>query len=97
MTVSDRKIDGENIKLYLTTILDDGTEISVMDAGGAEVYDGEVYVYGVIPTYKEEIMANNVTGRPSGMMSLATGTTSTQGKKTVKYRLRMFVSEDYNP
>lgn len=97
VTVSDRKIDGENIKLYLTTILDDGTEISVMDAGGAEVYDGEVYVYGVIPTYKEEIMANNVTGRPSGMMSLTTGTTSTQGKKTVKYRLRMFVSEDYNP
>ena len=33
--------------------------------------------------------------RPSGVMSLATGTMSTS--ETTNYRLRMYVDEDYNP
>ena len=39
--------------------------------------------------------ANTKTGRPSGVMSLATGTMS--ASETTNYRLRMYVDEDYNP
>ena len=39
--------------------------------------------------------ANNYTGRPSGMMSLAVGTTNEAFNN--KYRLRMYVDESYNP
>ena len=39
--------------------------------------------------------ANNYTGRPAGMMSLAKGTTG--DSFSTKYRLRMYVDETYNP
>ena len=39
--------------------------------------------------------ANNYTGRPAGMMSLAKGTTG--DSFSTKYRLRMYVDEAYNP
>ena len=45
--------------------------------------------------YNADTTANTYTGRPSGVMSLATGTMSTS--ETTNYRLRMYVDEDYNP
>ena len=39
--------------------------------------------------------ANKKTGRPANMMSLATGTMS--ASTSTKYRLRMWVDENYNP
>ena len=45
--------------------------------------------------YRASTSANTKTGRPSGVMSLATGTMSTS--ETTNYRLRMYVDEDYNP
>ena len=79
VTTSDRKIDGSNIKLYLTRLTDDGTEEELMTP---EVYN-------------EESNANNFTGRPSGEMSLYTS--SMNSSETNRYRLRMYVTEEYNP
>ena len=45
--------------------------------------------------YNANTSANTKTGRPSGVMSLATGTMS--ASETTNYRLRMYVDEDYNP
>ena len=45
--------------------------------------------------YSASTSANTKTGRPSGVMSLATGTMSSS--ETTNYRLRMYVDEDYNP
>ena len=86
-------IDGSNIKLYLSRVNEDGTETSVTK--GVNVYSSSII--GTVPTYKEEVMANSITGRPAGEMSLLTGTTSSQGEVTTKYRLRMYVAEEYNP
>ena len=76
---SANKIDGSNIKLYLTRLTDDGTEEELMTP---EVYN-------------EESNANNFTGRPSGEMSLYTS--SMNSSESNRYRLRMWVDEDYNP
>ena len=46
-------------------------------------------------TYKNLTEVNNDTGRPANQMSLATGTTDTSF--STKYRLRMYVDENYNP
>ena len=78
VTTSDRKIDGSNIKLYLTRLTDSGEE---------ELMKPE--------TYNEETSANNFTGRPTGEMSLYTGSMSSS--ESNNYRLRMWVDEDYNP
>ena len=78
VTTSDRKIDGSNIKLYLTRLTDDGEE---------ELMTPEVY--------NEETSANNFTGRPTGEMSLYTS--SMNSSESNRYRLRMWVDEDYNP
>ena len=78
VTTSERKIDGSNIKLYLTRLTDDGEE---------ELMTPE--------TYNEEASANSYTGRPSGEMSLYTSSMSSS--ESNKYRLRMWVDEDYNP
>ena len=72
------KMDGKNIKLYLTKLNGDKEE---------EVMAPKVYT--------ATTSANTKTGRPSGVMSLATGTMSTS--ETTNYRLRMYVDEDYNP
>ena len=45
--------------------------------------------------YNATTSANTKTGRPSGVMSLATGTMS--ASETTNYRLRMYVDESYNP
>ena len=46
-------------------------------------------------TYKSLTKENTDTGRPANQMSLATGTTDTSF--STKYRLRMYVDENYNP
>ena len=73
-----KKIDGSNIKLYLTRLTEDGEE---------ELMTPE--------TYNEETSSNNFTGRPSGEMSLYTS--SMNGSESNRYRLRMYVAEEYNP
>ena len=78
ITASSKKIDGKNIKLYLTKLNGDKEE---------EVMAPKVY--------NATTSANTKTGRPSGVMSLATGTMS--ASETTNYRLRMYVDEDYNP
>ena len=79
ITASSKKIDGKNIKLYLTKLDSTGAETQVM---APKVYNAST-------------SANTKTGRPSGVMSLATGTMS--ASETTNYRLRMYVDEDYNP
>ena len=74
-----KKIDGSHIKLYLTSIDNDGTETEVMSP----------------KVYQNESSDNTATGRPTNMMSLATGTTTSSF--STKYRLRMYVDENYNP
>ena len=76
---SAKKMDGKNIKLYLTKLDSTGAETQVMAP----------------KVYSATTSANTKTGRPSGVMSLATGTMSTS--ETTNYRLRMYVYEDYNP
>jgi len=76
---SAKKMDGKNIKLYLTKLDSVGAETQVM---APKVYNATT-------------SANTKTGRPSGVMSLATGTMS--ASETTNYRLRMYVDEDYNP
>ena len=78
ITTSDRKIDGSNIKLYLTRLTDNGEE---------QLMTPE--------TYNEETTANNFTGRPAGEMSLYTS--SMNSSESNNYRLRMYVTEEYNP
>ena len=75
---SAKKMDGKNIKLYLTKLIGEKEE---------EVMAPKVY--------SANTSANTKTGRPSGVMSLATGTMS--ASETTNYRLRMYVDEDYNP
>ena len=79
ITASSKKIDGKNIKLYLTKLDSTGAETQVM---APKVYNAST-------------SANTKTGRPSGVMSLATGTMS--ASETTNYRLRMYVDESYNP
>ena len=79
VTTASRKIDGKYIKLYLTSLDENNNETEVM-----------------APTvYTTESTENTYTGRPTNMMSLAKGTTSTSF--STKYRLRMYVDESYNP
>jgi len=79
VTTATKKIDGKYIKLYLTSIDENNNETEVMK-----------------PTvYTTEKAENTYTGRPTNMMSLAKGTTSTSF--STKYRLRMYVDESYNP
>ena len=80
ITVSSaKKMDGKYIKLYLTKLDSTGAETQVMAP----------------KVYRASTSANTKTGRPSGVMSLATGTMS--ASETTNYRLRMYVDEDYNP
>jgi len=79
VTTASKKIDGKYIKLYLTSLYENNNETEVMT-----------------PTvYTAESTENTYTGRPTNMMSLAKGTTSTSF--STKYRLRMYVDESYNP
>ena len=79
VTTASRKIDGKYIKLYLTSLDGNNNETEVMAP----------------KVYKTESTENTYTGRPTNMMSLAKGSTSTSF--STKYRLRMYVDESYNP
>ena len=72
---------GQNVKLYLTKVNSDGTEEEAMPP----------------KTYSEDPTGNVYTGRPSDMMSLFVGNLNQQGETEIKYRLRMWVDESYNP
>ena len=73
--------DGKNVKFYLTKVNSDGSEEEVMPP----------------KTYSEDPTGNVYTGRPSDMMSLFVGNLNQQGNTEIKYRLRMWVDENYNP
>ena len=73
--------DGKNIKFYLTKVNSDGTEEEVMPP----------------KTYSEDTTSNVYTGRPADMMSLFVGNLNQQGDTEIKYRLRLWVDENYNP
>ena len=79
VTTATKKIDGKYIKLYLTSLDENNNETEVMAP----------------KVYTTESTENTYTGRPTNMMSLAKGTTSTSF--STKYRLRMYVDESYNP
>lgn len=72
---------GANVKYYLTKINADNTETQVMAP----------------KVYEESQTANQTTGRPAGQMSLLSGTTNTKGEEVTNYRLRIYVSDTYNP
>ena len=76
--VGEGTIDGSNIKLYLTELVD-GNEEPLMSP---EVYN-------------EESTENTYTGRPANEMSLYTSSMNSSEEHT--YRLRMYVTEEYNP
>ena len=61
-----------------------------------EIVDGQEQEVMAPTTYSEALGENEDTGRPSGMMSLTTGTYPS-GTIEKHYRLRMWVSEEYNP
>ena len=48
-------------------------------------------------TYSEDTTSNVYTGRPADMMSLFIGNLANQGDTEIKYRLRLWVDENYNP
>ena len=72
---------GKNIKFYLTKVNSDGTEEEVMPP----------------KTYSEDTTSNVYTGRPADMMNLFVGNLNQQGDTEIKYRLRLWVDESYNP
>ena len=73
--------DGKNVKFYLTKVNSDGTEEEAMPP----------------KTYSEDQTGNVYTGRPADMMSLFVGNLNQQGDTEIKYRLRLWVDESYNP
>ena len=72
---------GQNVKFYLTKVNSDGSEEETMPP----------------KTYSEDSTGNVYTGRPSDMMSLFVGNLNQQGGTEIKYRLRLWVDESYNP
>ncbi len=72
---------GQNVKFYLTKVNSDGTEEEAMPP----------------KTYSEDPTGNVYTGRPSDMMSLFVRNLNQQGDTEIKYRLRLWVDESYNP
>ncbi len=78
---SGNTFSGKNIKFYLTKVNTDGTEVEVMPP----------------KTYLEDTTSNVYTGRPADMMSLFVGNLNQQGDTEIKYRLRLWVDENYNP
>ena len=78
---SGNTFSGKNIKFYLTKVNSDGTEEEAMPP----------------KTYSEDTTSNIYTGRPADMMSLFVGNLANQGDTEIKYRLRLWVDENYNP
>ncbi len=78
---SGNTFSGKNIKFYLTKVNSDGTEEEAMPP----------------KIYSEDTTSNVYTGRPADMMSLFVGNLANQGDTEIKYRLRLWVDENYNP
>ena len=78
---SGNTFDGKNIKFYLIKVNSDGTEEEAMPP----------------KIYSEDTTSNVYTGRPADMMSLFVGNLANQGDTEIKYRLRLWVDENYNP
>ena len=78
---SGNTFSGKNIKFYLTKVNSDGTEEEAMPP----------------KTYSEDTKSNIYTGRPADMMSLFVGNLNKQGDTEIKYKLRLWVDENYNP
>ena len=78
---SGNTFSGKNIKFYLTKVNSDGTEEETMPP----------------KIYSEDTTSNVYTGRPADMMSLFVGNLANQGDTEIKYRLRLWVDENYNP
>ena len=78
---SGNTFSGKNIKFYLTKVNSDGAEEEAMPP----------------KTYSEDTTSNVYTGRPADMMSLFVGNLNQQGDTEIKYRLRLWVDESYNP
>ena len=78
---SGNTFSGKNIKFYLTKVNTDGTEVEAMPT----------------KTYSEDTTSNVYTGRPADMMSLFVGNLNQQGNTEIKYRLRLWIDENYNP
>ena len=78
---NENTFDGKNVKFYLTKVNSDGSEEEAMPP----------------KTYSEDPTGNVYTGRPSDMMSLFVGNLNQQGDTEIKYRLRIWVDESYNP
>ena len=72
---------GQNVKFYLTKVNSDGSEEEATPP----------------KTYSEDTTSNVYTGRPADMMSLFVGNLANQGDTEIKYRLRLWVDENYNP
>lgn len=85
-------LENEYVKVYLTRLNSDGTESIIMP----DIVN-DIHGISNVPTYQEELDANSITGRPAGEMSLYKTTASTSGELITKYRLRIFVAENYNP
>ena len=71
ITASSKKIDGKNIKLYLTKLDSAGAETQVMTP----------------KVYSADTTANTYTGRPANMMSLAKGTMSASDTTKYRLRM----------
>mgnify|MGYP004557471667 CR=1 FL=1 len=71
----------DNIYYYLTKVNDNGSETEVLAPR----------------KYYAEKEANIYTGRPAGVFSMFIGNLAEQGETEIKYRLRMWVDEKYNP
>ena len=78
---SGNTFSGKNIKFYLTKVNSDGTEEEVIPP----------------KIYSEDTTSNVYTGRPADMMSIFVGNLNQQGDTEIKYRLRLWVDENYNP
>ena len=96
-TVSSTITGNANINYEISAKKEDGNTI---DGSNIKLYltrltdNGEEELM-TPETYKEEKSANAYTGRPAGEMSLYTS--SMNASESNNYRLRMWVSEDYNP
>ena len=71
ITASSKKIDGKNIKLYLTKLDSTGVETQVMAPA----------------VYSTDTTENTYTGRPANMMSLAKGTMSASETTNYRLRM----------
>ena len=110
-TGTTRLKDGEyfdfNVSSEITGEVNINYEISAKEVGNGTIDGSNIKLYLTKlngeseeqlmspETYNEESTSNTFTGRPSGEMSLYTS--SMNASEEHHYRLRMYVTEEYNP